>query len=212
MKTFFDSLKNISRIPVGVKWLVIIAVGVFAGGSWVFAQVADVTVQACVKKDGITRILIPGFTRSECLKDERLVEWNILGPQGQKGDTGAQGVQGQQGPTGPKGDIGAPGTITTQIIVGLPIVITSNPYAITEGNLIATATCPLSKFVLGGGAKYSMKNGSDNSNQFPSFYNNADLTQSFPSSIDTWQVNMEYYKTPGATVDLLLTAYAICTL
>lgn len=137
-----------------------------------------------------------------------------VGPQGSQGLKGDTGLTGLQGSVGPKGDMGAPGMTSTQIIIGSPVSVTSNPAAATEGNLIATATCPLGKSVLGGGAKYSMANGSDNSNAFSNaIYNDsAHITQSFPSSIDTWQANVEYYITPRATVDLLLTAYAICAL
>lgn len=137
-----------------------------------------------------------------------------VGPHGLQGLKGDAGLTGLQGPVGPKGDMGASGTIATQIIEGSPVSITSNPYATIEGNLVATATCPSGKSVLGGGAKYSMANGSDNSNPFSNaIYNDsAHLTQSFPSSTDSWQVNVEYYKTPGATVDIHLTAYAICSL
>lgn len=138
----------------------------------------------------------------------------IQGPVGSQGLKGDTGLTGSQGTVGPKGEIGASGTISTQIIEGSPVSITFNPYATTEGNLVAAATCPSGKSVMGGGVKYLMANSADNSNAFSNIIYNqgVHLTQSFPSSVDTWQANVEYYQPPSASVDLRLTAYAICTL
>lgn len=75
-------------------------VALLAGGAWVYAQATDGVINACVKKDGSTRILLPGITSSTCNKGEQLVTWNIMGPQGPKGDKGEQGVQGEPGAPG----------------------------------------------------------------------------------------------------------------
>lgn len=127
-----------------------------------------------------------------------------VGPQGVKGDTGlagSQGMPGEIGPKGDKGDVGAPGVSATQIIVGVPAVVAVS----SNGNAFATATCPAGKFVLGGGAKYVIPTANSNT-----AYNGISLTQSFPSSVDTWQANVLFANAPSN--NLTLTAYAICTL
>ena len=93
-----------------------------AGGSWIYVSAAGGTINACVAKDGDTRILLTGST---CRKGEQLLSWNVMGPQGPKGDTGAvgaigpvgpqgvagtNGLNGAQGPKGDKGDQGVSGT------------------------------------------------------------------------------------------------------
>ncbi|KKT36692.1 MAG: hypothetical protein UW27_C0005G0010 [Parcubacteria group bacterium GW2011_GWA1_44_13] len=131
----------------------------------------------------------------------------IQGEQGVQGNVGTTGSQGADGAVGPKGDVGPQGTISTQIIVGVPFTVRLS----SNGNAFATATCPAGKSVLGGGVKYLVANASDNSNAFSNtIYNGVQLTQSFPSSIDTWQTNVIFFNASGAGADLILTAYAIC--
>lgn len=97
-----------------------VTVALIVGGTWAYAEVGSGQLSACVKKDGDVRVLIPGFTGSNCKKDERLVRWNITGPQGpkgEKGDAGVPGVNGQGGATGPQGPVGPMGAQGEQ---GLP--------------------------------------------------------------------------------------------
>jgi hypothetical protein len=61
------------------------------------------TINACVKDDGQLRLV---SNSSSCKKSETFISWNIIGPQGEKGDTGPSGPQ---GPQGEKGDPGATG-------------------------------------------------------------------------------------------------------
>lgn len=68
------------------------------------------TIHACVQKgSGDTRIVAPG---RGCRHNERLVIWNVDGPQGPQGPAGtlgAPGATGAPGPAGPEGAQGPPG-------------------------------------------------------------------------------------------------------
>ncbi len=83
---------------------VILAIGVTAGT--VFAYADGGVIHACVKDYGTVRIV---KSASDCKAQETLVEWNIMGSQGEKGDPGPQGEPGPEGPAGPQGDPGAVG-------------------------------------------------------------------------------------------------------
>ena len=50
-----------------------------------------------------------GFKRADCKRNDRLVSWNIEGPQGPQGVQGSQGEPGVAGLAGPQGPIGLPG-------------------------------------------------------------------------------------------------------
>jgi hypothetical protein len=104
-----------ARISVGVLVSIILA----GASTTVSAQVSSTTVSACVHRaSGLVRIFPAG---SGCQPAEYLVQWNVVGPPGPKGDkgdpgvagpkgdTGAQGPKGDAGIQGAKGDAGAPG-------------------------------------------------------------------------------------------------------
>jgi type VI secretion system secreted protein Hcp len=55
------------------------------------------TLNACAKKDGSLRLLQAG---GACKADETAIQWNVQGPQGDRGTTGVQGQKGDQGPAG----------------------------------------------------------------------------------------------------------------
>src|SRR5262249_32252179 len=62
---------------------------------------------ACVNNNsGAVRIVAQG---AACRTPERLVTWNVVGPQGPPGPAGALGPPGPQGPAGPAGALGPPG-------------------------------------------------------------------------------------------------------
>lgn len=64
-------------------------------------------IHACVQKgSGETRIVSPG---RGCRHNERLVVWNVDGPQGPPGPAGAPGAAGPAGPAGPEGPQGPQG-------------------------------------------------------------------------------------------------------
>jgi hypothetical protein len=63
-------------------------------------------IYSCVNRLGLIRIV---KNASSCIANETLLRWNIVGPQGSKGDTGAAGVQGLKGDTGATGAIGPAG-------------------------------------------------------------------------------------------------------
>ncbi len=73
-----------------------------------YAQLADTPINACVSKIGLVRI-IPDGSPIQCLKHEKLLSWNISGPQGEKGEQGETGPIGPQGEAGPAGSQGDPG-------------------------------------------------------------------------------------------------------
>lgn len=82
------------------------------------------TITACISREGRVRVISSGelldLSRkrhsSPCGRGERLVTWNIVGPQGPVGPVGPQGVPGPEGPQGPQGEPGpaGPGFTGTQ--------------------------------------------------------------------------------------------------
>jgi hypothetical protein len=89
---------------------VILALGILAGTAYAFAE--DGVIQACIKNDGLVRIIKSG---SECKSQETPIAWNIIGTQGEKGDPGPQG---EPGPEGPQGDVGPAGSQGLQGLAG----------------------------------------------------------------------------------------------
>ena len=74
------------------------------------------TIKACITRDGFARVVsqsdVDSAQRrgsSPCGRSEQFVSWNVLGPEGPRGDTGVQGPQGIQGIQGPRGIQGEPG-------------------------------------------------------------------------------------------------------
>jgi hypothetical protein len=67
------------------------------------------TISACVSREGRIRVIslreLFDLSRkrdsSPCRRGERLVIWNVVGPQGVPGPEGPQGPQGEPGPAGP---------------------------------------------------------------------------------------------------------------
>ncbi|WP_316785110.1 phage tail protein [Streptomyces sasae] len=76
---------------------------------------SDNKVHACVNKTQLTVRIIDPARHQACTGAERVVSWNITGPQGAKGAAGAKGAmgpagaQGDRGATGPAGPVGATG-------------------------------------------------------------------------------------------------------
>lgn len=73
-------------------------------GLWNYSRAAGNGIEVCVRKNGALFMIGDGFKRSDCLKNEKLISWNIVGPQGPKGDKGDPGLVGPIGPQGPAGD------------------------------------------------------------------------------------------------------------
>jgi hypothetical protein len=75
------------------------------------------SIHACVSRDGRIRVLSAEDMRqrdrrrggSPCHRGERLVTWNIVGPQGPSGPEGPSGQPGPPGPAGAAGPAGAQG-------------------------------------------------------------------------------------------------------
>lgn len=96
------------------KWAVgvfVVATALFVvSGSVVRAEVSAITV--CVKNNGAVYLIGEGFRRADCKRSDKLLSWNIVGPQG------PQGVPGVAGPVGAKGDIGPQGPAGTNGLQG----------------------------------------------------------------------------------------------
>ncbi|MFE2424017.1 tail fiber protein [Streptomyces hokutonensis] len=73
---------------------------------------SDNKVHACVNKTQLTVRIIEPARHQSCTRAERVVSWNITGPQGAKGAAGAKGATGPAGAagaTGAAGPVGATG-------------------------------------------------------------------------------------------------------
>jgi hypothetical protein len=94
---------NRNRMYLGIG--VVLLLALCAAGAW--AQGEPVAYYACVNNDsGAIHMVQEGET---CHKNETLVEWNQVGPQGPQGETGLQGEQGPPGEQGPQGETGLQG-------------------------------------------------------------------------------------------------------
>jgi type VI secretion system secreted protein Hcp len=107
--------------------LFVLAAGFAAGASAGTPSPTSEAIHACVQRfSGDTRIIAPG---KSCRHNERLVIWNVAGPQGPAGSPGGvgpvgpigpEGPQGPQGPEGPQGPGGGGGTarkFAAQIVI-----------------------------------------------------------------------------------------------
>lgn len=65
------------------------------------SQANQEQLTACAKKSGLLFLLGSGFT-TKCEKNDKVVNWNIQGPQGPVGPQGPQGDVGPVGPPGPQ--------------------------------------------------------------------------------------------------------------
>jgi hypothetical protein len=97
-----------------------LACAVFIGSSaWIYAEGGE--IRACANEKGVIYIVGSGFSKSECGRNERLLSWNITGPQGlrgEKGDPGEQGPKGEKGEKGDQGDGGPRGEAGLQGVAG----------------------------------------------------------------------------------------------
>ncbi len=125
-----------------------------------------------------------GFKRTDCGKEEKLVSWNIVGPQGLKGDKGDNGEQGLQGPAG---TVGGTTTVSNSSVTGG-----------SWDTVTAEVSCPSGSILLSGGAKITAG--------IPS---RAFITASYPSSISTWTATATAVDQGAGFVKV--TAYAVCS-
>ena len=86
----------------------IIALCIFFVAGAAYAYTDGGVIHACVKDDGQVRIVKHA---SDCKAHETPIQWNMIGPQGPKGDKGATGPAGPRGATGPAGPAGLPGDL-----------------------------------------------------------------------------------------------------
>lgn len=109
MKGKFDRKRML--VIVGLALVLVVA-----GATWVVAQTTDGPIYACVLKDGTLYIVTDP---SVCKKNETLLTWNIMGPQGPQGEQGLPGLQGIQGEPGQQGIQGEQGLPGEQGVPGL---------------------------------------------------------------------------------------------
>ena len=120
----------------------------------------------------------------------------VQGPQGPQGDPGPQGPQGNPGPQGPAGPAGA------QLVTGTPVTSAANAPRNTV--ITATATCPVGKVLLGGGALVATT---------ATQKERAQLVGSYPSAVDTWTaLGVVSIAALGVGQTMTVTAYALCSL
>lgn len=115
--------------------IAVVVAGISVTGTWAYANLPSTTITACVSKVGIVRILGDGVVPSKCLKNEKLLSWNIKGERGDKGTAGLQGPQGVQGPVGeqgPKGEQGSDGAAGS--IVGVYQVV-RGPFTVNRNEV-----------------------------------------------------------------------------
>ncbi len=106
-----DKLSKIKKYRLFII-LGLVIVLLVASATWAFAQ-TDGVINACMAlRDGSIHIVADPLL---CKRGEQALNWNIMGPKGDKGDPGEQGPQGIQGDqgqtglTGPQGDQGPMG-------------------------------------------------------------------------------------------------------
>lgn len=103
--------KKVLLLFSGIIVFICSGVGVFAA---VQSKPTTSVIYACTKTNGDLRIVA---SSKSCLKNEKLLSWNVIGPKGEKGakgDKGDPGDKGSVGPTGAKGDTGATGATGPQ--------------------------------------------------------------------------------------------------
>ncbi len=130
------------------------------------------------------------------------------GPKGDKGDTGEQGPQGPQGIQGEKGEKGDPGAAGGGSSSGATrvegVVVSSEPDATTSSQVVATATCPDGKVLLGGGALAKSSTGTQDGRAL--------LSASYPSDTSTWTAIGTVRTNLSGGVAMTVQAFALCSL
>jgi hypothetical protein len=174
-----------------------------------------------VNGPGTLRLVAAGVP---CRTGETRVTWNRVGqtgaegPPGTPGADGAPGPPGADGPPGPPGPpgadgapgapgaVGPPGPSGSQLVPGTPVVRTAaflNPI-VSNTVIPATAPCPATKVLLGGGGHITTNFGDKT---------RVVLVSSYPSSTTVWTaiaVTTGLTLIPGESITV--TAYAICSL
>ena len=106
-----------------IKTIVATVAGMFllAPAAWAHHGNNDPNaIHACVASDGSVRILTPPFTlMNHCVHGEKVMHWQIAGPQGPAGSQGPQGPAGVPGAQGAQGPQGAEGQQGLQGLQGL---------------------------------------------------------------------------------------------
>lgn len=100
---------KISTVSVAGGFL-ILTIAIITLGFWRFSLADGSTITACVNKAGMAYLIGEGFAFKKCNGKDKLISWNIVGPQGLKGEKGDTGEQGPQGEKGENGQQGAGGS------------------------------------------------------------------------------------------------------
>jgi type VI secretion system secreted protein Hcp len=114
-------------------------------------------IHACVQRHGgDTRIVPPG---RDCRPNERLVIWNVAGPQGPAGPAGSPGAvgpagpAGAEGPPGPEGPQGPPGSGGSTVRPSIARLVIDDLHKSGEETLLLAVTVGVQNTppLLGGG-------------------------------------------------------------
>lgn len=95
-------LRSRRAATIALATVILIGVGGVASAS---IPSADGRIQACIGKNGATRI-IDTDAGARCTSAEKRLAWSAKGPAGPRGATGPTGAEGPAGPPGPAGEPG----------------------------------------------------------------------------------------------------------
>src|SRR5262245_1391942 len=122
------------------------AVGAIAASmGWAESSNSDVVAACYQKVDGSLRVIDAG-AGDECRPSEKALSWNQQGPPGTPGQPGEPGQPGQPGEPGQPGAPGADG------VSGYQVVTATSASIPVGGSAGVSATCPVGKQPVGGGA------------------------------------------------------------
>ena len=110
MRMTFDHELASATLRIGV-----VALSLFISPA---VRAENLTITVCVKNNGAMYLIGESFVREDCRRTDRLLSWNIAGPQGPQGVAGVAGPGGAQGETGPQGPAGAKGETGVQGAAG----------------------------------------------------------------------------------------------
>src|SRR6266566_4249734 len=125
---------------------------IVVAGTAAFASIPDSAgvIHGCYKaQNGQLRLI--NWPSQHCLKSEKAIMWNEVGPQGIPGPTGPAGPQGPPGPTGPQGPPGPTGTLVSAEVAGPTVTLCSLLDPTCTNMRQSIATCPSGTVVTGGG-------------------------------------------------------------
>jgi hypothetical protein len=223
------------RVAMVVAGAALIVTGVAVGVTSNAYTDTNGVYHGCVgMESGVLRVLTPG---ESCRASEAEIDWNQVGPKGDKGDTGPQGPQGPkgdtgdtgpQGPQGLKGDQGDQGPQGVQGPQGEQgpqgVQGPQGPPGSTDvrvyfgsttdlgaGSKMAVAVCPAGKYATGGGysltGSWTALDTVDVLSSLPGYSSDSPNSISSNARHTTWTVHAHQFSTE---TDWSVSAYVIC--